>query len=105
MEGLRVGYAFGDVETTAELQEESTMFATYATGGFTVGVQTSETTEGNTTADTESLIWYFTAANDDLAVSYGAHSIEYATGDDQEAAFISYTMGSMALSGNSVDKC
>ena len=110
MEGLRVGYAFGDVETTAGTeQEESTMFATYATGGFTVGVQTSENDRsGNTTADTESSGFGISyQVNDDLAVSYGAHSIEYATGDDQEASgfSISYTMGSMALSGayNSVD--
>ena len=110
VDGLRVGYAFGDVETTAGTeQEESTMFATYATGGFTVGVQTSENDRsGNTTADTESSGFGISyQVNDDLAVSYGAHSIEYATGDDQEASgfSISYTMGSMALSGayNSVD--
>ena len=110
VEGLRVGYAFGDVETTAGTeQEESTMFATYATGGFTVGVQTSELDRsGNTTADTESSGFGISyQVNDDLAVSYGAHSIEYNSGDDQEASgfSISYTMGSMALSGsyNSVD--
>ena len=110
VEGLRLGYAAGTTEITAGTEiEEDTMFATYAMGGLTVGVQTSENDRsGNTTADTESSGFGISyQVNDDLAVSYGAHSIEYATGDDQEASgfSISYTMGSMALSGayNSVD--
>ena len=43
MDGLTVGYAQGDVEkTTNTKSDESTMFAKYATGPITVGIQTSE---------------------------------------------------------------
>ena len=40
--------------------------------------------------------------NDDLSVSYGQHTTEYNSGDDQEAAAIgiAYTMGSMSISGS-----
>ena len=40
--------------------------------------------------------------NDDLSVSYGQHTAEYNSGDDQEAAAIgiAYTMGSMSISGS-----
>ena len=62
VDGLRVGYAFGDVETTAGTeQEESTMFATYATGGFTVIFKLPNDRSGNTTADTESSLVFHTS--------------------------------------------
>ena len=43
MEGLTIGYAQGDVETTTNTKsDESTMYAKYAIGAITVGIQTSE---------------------------------------------------------------
>ena len=43
MEGLTVGYAQQDVEVTTNTKgDESTMYAKYAIGGFTVGIQMSE---------------------------------------------------------------
>ena len=87
VDGLRVGYAFGDVETTAGTeQEESTMFATYATGGFTVGVQTSENDRsGNTTADTESSGFGISyQVTDDFSVSYNTHEYNDGAWDNDE---------------------
>ena len=83
------------------------MYAKYAIGGFTVGIQMSENDmeTGNDYESTGIGISY--QVNDDLAISYGNHEIDYATNDDQEASAIgvSYTMGSIGLSGtfNSVD--
>ena len=104
MEGLTVGYAQQDVETTTNTKsDESTMYAKYAIGGITVGIQMSEKdSESGTDYETTGIgISY--QVNDDLAVSYGNHEIEAvgAGTPDQEAAAISfsYTMGSLGIKG------
>ena len=49
VEGLTMGYAFGEVDETASLtNDESTLWITYAYGPVTVGYQTS-TVDGSTT--------------------------------------------------------
>ena len=104
MEGLTVGYAQQDVETTTNTKsDESTMYAKYAIGGITVGIQMSEKdSESGTDYETTGIgISY--QVNDDLAVSYGNHEIEAvgAGTPDQEAAAVSfsYTMGSLSIGG------
>ncbi len=110
IDGLTVGYAQGDVETTTNSKsDEHTMYAKYATGPFTVGVQTSEKdVEGGATSDTESTGMAITyQVNDDFSVGIGNHTIEYNSGDDQKSTGVSasYTMGSLTIAGamNSVD--
>ena len=104
MEGLTIGYAQQDVEVTTNTKgDESTMYATYAIGGFTVGIQMSEN-DMETGNDYESTgIGVSYQVNDDLAVSYGNHEIEeVGSGNpDQEAAAVSfsYTMGSLGIVG------
>ena len=104
MEGLTVGYAQQDVEVTTNTKgDESTMYAKYAIGGFTVGIQMSENDmeTGNDYESTGIGISY--QVNDDLAVSYGNHEIEeVGSGNpDQEASALSfsYTMGSLGIKG------
>jgi outer membrane protein OmpU len=110
VEGLTIGYAEGNVEQTALTEsDEHTLYATYAMGAMTVGVQTSEKdVSGGSTSDTESQGFGLSyQVNDDLAVSVGSHEIEYNSGDDQESTGVSasYTMGSLAIKAamNSVD--
>jgi outer membrane protein OmpU len=105
MEGLTVGYAQGDVEaTTNSKSDQSTMYAKYAIGAVTVGVQMSEN-------DSESGQDYETTGfgisyqvNDDLAVSYGSNDMEkvnHADPDQEASAFsLSYTMGSLGISAS-----
>ena len=104
MEGLTIGYAQQDVEVTTNTKgDESTMYAKYAIGGITVGIQMSEKdSESGTDYETTGIgISY--QVNDDLAVSYGNHEIEAvgAGTPDQEAAAVSfsYTMGSLGIVG------
>ena len=104
MEGLTVGYAQQDVEVTTNTKgDESTMYAKYAIGGFTVGIQMSENDmeTGNDYESTGIGISY--QVNDDLSVSYGNHEIEeVGSGNpDQEASALSfsYTMGSLGIKG------
>ena len=105
MEGLTIGYAQQDVETVTDTKgDESTMYAKYAIGGFTVGIQMSEN-DMETGSDYESTgIGVSYQVNDDLAISYGNHEIEEVSSGnpDQEAAAIgfSYTMGSLGIDGS-----
>ena len=102
MEGLTIGYGQGDVEqTTNTKSDESTMFAKYAIGQVTVGIQMSEkdNESGNDYETTGVGISY--QVNDDLAVSYGSHITEVdGSSPDQEASAVSvsYTMGSLSMS-------
>ena len=102
VEGLTIGYGQGDVEqTTNTKSDENTMFATYAIGQVTVGLQISEKDNetGNDYETTGFGISY--QVNDDLAVSYGANTVEVdGTAPDQEASAVSvsYTMGSLGIS-------
>ena len=90
-------------------EENVTVYAKFAMGPLTVGVQSSESDEaGGATNDTESTGFGLSyQVNDDLAVSVGSHEIEYNSGDDQESFGVSasYTMGSLAIKAamNNVD--
>ena len=110
VDGLTVGYAQGDVEQTTNTEsDEHTMYAKYAMGSITVGVQTSEKdVSGGATSDTESQGFGLSyVVSDDLSVGVSSHEIEYNSGDDQEAFGVSasYTMGSLTIGAamNSVD--
>ena len=100
MDGLTLGYGEGDVESvTGTKSAESTMFAKYAMGGFTVGIQTSEK-DNDGSSDVESTgIGISYQVNDDLSVSFGTNTREKTGSSDQEATAVgvSYTMGSLGL--------
>jgi outer membrane protein OmpU len=107
VEGLTVGYAEDDngKKGTAKI-ETNTMYAKYAFGSFTVGVQSSEQDGGNSNDDDEFSAHGITyQVSDDLTIGYHASEREF--GDktaDQETKSIqaSYTMGGMTLKAQSV---
>ena len=103
VEGLTIGYATDDngLSGTSKLETE-TMYAKYAFGSFTVGVQESEQTQsGGTTSDDEfSAMGITYQVSDDLTIGY--HTSERQFGDqtqDQESANLSasYTTGGMTI--------
>ena len=103
VEGLTIGYGADDngLSGTSKLETE-TMYAKYAFGSFTVGVQESEQTQsGGTASDDEfSAIGLTYQVSDDLTIGY--HSSERQFGDqtqDQESANLSasYTTGGMTI--------
>jgi outer membrane protein OmpU len=111
VEGLSVGYATGDDEsTTGTVVSDSTMYATYAYGSATVGFQrgNADSNQGTNDVSTTGIAISY-QVTDDLAISYGENTVDYESTSkvDQEASgvSISYTMGSMSLSGgmNTVD--
>ena len=111
VEGMSIGAAISNNTVgTANDSDETTMYATYAVGSFTIGAQSSERDETVGTVDQESVAYGVTyAVNDDFSVGYSYHELETesTTDEDQESTGISasYTMGGMTLAGatNSVD--
>ncbi len=107
VEGLRLGFAAADhtiASASSREQEETTMYATYATGGFTVGVQASDLDDTTANSDQESIAYGITyAVNDDLTIGYNYHEVEFEQGtlSDQESSSIgaSFTSGSMTIGG------
>ena len=107
VEGLTVGYAEEDNGKSGTSKiDADTMYATYAFGSFTVGVQSSEADGGNANDDDEFSSHGITyQLTDDLTIGY--HASEYQFGDqtaDQETKSIqaAYTMGGMTLKAQSV---
>jgi outer membrane protein OmpU len=105
VEGLTVGYGKDDngLSGTSSIETE-TMYAKYAFGSFTVGVQESEAeNDGATTSDDEfSSMGITYQINDDLTIGY--HASERQFGDksqDQESSSmsVSYTSGGMTIAG------
>ena len=107
VEGLTLGFASADhtiASASSREQEETTMYATYAMGGFTVGVQASDLDDTTANSDQESMAYGITyAVNDDLTIGYSYHELETeSTGDeDQKSSSIgaSFTSGSMTIGG------
>ena len=111
MDGLTIGAAMSNNTIGNNIDsDESTMYATYATGGFTVGVQSSDLDHTTANSDQESIAYGVTyAVNDDLSIGYSYHELDFESTSlaDQESTGVSasYTMGGMTLAGamNSVD--
>ena len=111
IDGLTIGIASSDNEVGQDLDsDETTYYATYATGGFTIGAQASDLDHTTAGSDQESVAYGVTyAVNDDLSIGYSYHELEteLTTDEDQESTGISasYTMGGMTLAGamNDVD--
>ena len=111
IDGLTVGLASSNNTIGTNIDsDETTMYATYATGGFTFGVQSSDLDHTTANSDQESIAFGITyAVNDDLSIGYSYHEVEYESTSllDQESTGVSasYTMGGMTLAGamNEVD--
>ena len=108
IEGLTVGYATDDngKKGTNSLETE-TMYAKYAFGSFTVGVQESEQeNDGATAGDDEFSAHGITyQVTDDFTIGYHASERQFGdkTADQETKSFqAAYTMGGMTLKAQSV---
>ena len=105
VDGLTIGAAVSNNTIGAAIDsDENTMYAIYATGGFTLGVQASDLDHTTANSDQESIAYGITyAVNDDLSVGYSYHELDFelSTLLDQESTGVSasYTMGGMTLAG------
>ena len=112
VEGLTIGYGAADQQVGVNTNnDKSTMYAKYAVGAFTVGVQSSEADHDTASSSQESMAYGITyAVNDDMSIGYSYHELEFdnaASLSDQQSTGVSasYTMGGMTLAGamNEVD--
>ena len=111
IEGLNIGAAQEDNNTTANATVENTVFyATYATEmGLSVGIQVNESDSQTANSDQDFEAWGVSyQINEDIAVSYGSSKVEFESGaskSDQEADAIgiSWTNGSMSITASRHD--
>ena len=102
VDGLTVGYASGDKNISANVdQSNSTGYIKYAVGGFTLGYQVSESDHDTKTSSLDSVAYGVSyAVNDDISIGYSYHEVDMDSGRStgtftQESTGISasYTMG------------
>ena len=95
IEGLTLGYASSDNQAGVGVDnDKSTMYAKYAVGALTVGVQQSDQDHDTASLDRESLGFGITyAVNDDFSIGYTQHTMEYdsskSNNTDQESTGVS----------------
>ena len=110
IDGLTVGLGFGETESTVGTAIDDTiLYATYSTGGLTVGAVRSEE-DGPTTATSLDFqaVGVTYAITDDFSVGYNVSTSDLGSASvDQEATGISasYTSGGVTIGGmiNTVD--
>ena len=106
VDGLTFGAGQGEDNTSSTAGLDLTqMYATYAMDAISVGIHMSESDSETANADMDFTAFGISyAVSEDMSVSLNTSQIEYenSTLSDQEATgvSISYTMGSMTLSGN-----
>jgi outer membrane protein OmpU len=110
VEGLTVGYAMGeDNSTAATLADVDTMYAKYAYGPVTVAYTASERDEATAANDREHTAYSVAyTVSENISVSYGVSEQEKssvaASVDEEVTGFTaSYTSGGMTLSGMMVE--
>ena len=106
VDGLSIGAAMSDVESSpSKTVEHRTVFATYAVGSMTFGIQNStvdDSANSTGTDDTDMMAYSASfAVNDNLSLSVGQNEVGFdaSTLNDQEATgfSVSYTMGSISV--------
>ena len=110
MDGLTFGGGYGETEAGSGVddQEDTAIFAKYAMGSVTVGLQRNELTGGAVGATEQKADIYSVAfnVNENFAISYGEKNTDFeASGsatveEEVHGVGFSYTMGSMKIAGN-----
>jgi len=110
VDGLSLGGGYGETEAGAGNNdvEDMAIFATYAMGSVSVGLQRNDISGGaagatETQADIYSIAFN---VNENIAISYGEKNTDFtATGsatveEEVDGVGVSFTMGSMKIAGN-----
>jgi outer membrane protein OmpU len=103
MEGLTVLAAMGENNSAADKIDLSVFSVNYAMGPITVGFQANESDAGTGTDEDFTAYGVSYQVNDDVAISYGASSLDYSSAlEDQEssAVSISFTAGGVGISAS-----
>ena len=109
IDGLNVGVAQEDNNTSSATTENTVVYATYAMDAFTIGFKANESDSATANSDTEFEAWGVSyAVSEDISISYGSSTVEYESGaskSDQEADAlgVSWTNGSMSITASRHD--
>jgi|TARA_B110001452_G_C15209821_1_gene419623 outer membrane protein OmpU len=106
MDGMQLGAGYGKIDdtTSIDIEKQATVWAKYAVGSVTLGVQLAD---HNKAADDESIMMYGVAfnLNENASISYNKREVELgdqingAQSDHEDTGIAaSYTMGGMTLS-------
>ena len=96
MEGLTVLAAMGENNSAADKIDLSVFSVNYAMGPITVGFQANESDAGTGTDEDFTAYGVSYQVNDDVAISYGASSLDYSSAledQDSSAVSVSFTAG------------
>ena len=105
VDGLEIGYAFGETEATAgTVIDDQTYYVKYTYGPLTIGYQESEsdaaTAANSDESETMGISYQIT---DDFSVSYNKHDYNdgaYTTDEEFTGVSASYTMGGVTIAGH-----
>ena len=106
VEGLEVGFAQGDSDTTLTNTTESTnLYAKYTYDSFVFGVQDNSTDNTTASTDTDFRAYGISyAVSDELSVSYGMSTAEHENtslvDQDSSAVSFSYVSGGITIGGS-----
>ena len=112
IDGLTVGVAMGTDKGALNNEVDSTnMYATYAMGPMTFGVQRNDNDAQTAATDTEFTAFALSyAVSDDLTISVANSEVDYETGyaggtadQDATAIGVAYTMGSASIALQTFD--
>ncbi len=105
VEGLELGFAQGDSDTTLTNNIESTnLYAKYTYDSFVFGVQDNSTDYTAASTDTDFRAYGISyAVSDEISVSYGASTVEHENtslvDQDSSAVSFSYVSGGLTFAG------
>ena len=105
VEGLEVGFAQGDSDTTLTNNIESTnLYAKYTYDSFVFGVQDNSTDNATASTDTDFRAYGISyAVSDEISVSYGMSTVDHENTSlvDQDASAVSfsYVSGGLTFAG------
>jgi outer membrane protein OmpU len=106
VEGLTAYYGAGEVGSTSDAGDITSMGVSYAMGSFTAAYSVNEA-DMTTAADEEQTSWKVSyTVTDDLSVTYGeeTHDTNGQSVDEEfESISVSYTTGGMTITAASID--
>ena len=107
VEGLTAYYGAGEVGSTADSGDITSMGVSYAMGSFTAAVSKNDVDADSSGTDEEQDSWKISyTVTEDLSVSYGEETHEtsgQSVDEEFDAITVSYTTGGMTLTAQSID--
>jgi outer membrane protein OmpU len=110
VDGLSLGGGYGESEAGSGVNdvEDTAIYATYAMGSVSFGLQRNEITGGAAGATEQEADIYSVAfnVNENIAISYGEKNTDFTSStaatveEEVDGVGVSFTMGSMKIAGN-----